>query len=330
MNKEIEKYCEVEDEIDLYELVFIMLKNKKIIMVTTLIITLLSLGISFYIKENTHIRYGLNIINDYTIDGSEYLKKAKINVERESLNRLLNNDEVINEIFKNKKIKDLYFKTVGLNSNDIFAMREFLLKRIIINTDKKKDETQEVQPPSLEFNFFGDRDLSIEIGDLLIKLYTEKFLNKIYEKIDFRYDFVYREREKLRKDFEEIDLKIKNVMNEEFSNNYNNLNLEQIIALKYPVLFSELGNTRTLYNKYNDELLGFDGFKNDKNNKEVLKKVSSYYEIETKSKAKLIAMVGMILGFIAGIALAFIREFVVGYKKRYSSNGSLPTSIGNK
>ncbi|MGL5124312.1 MAG: Wzz/FepE/Etk N-terminal domain-containing protein [Fusobacteriaceae bacterium] len=316
MKQEIEKYCEREEEIDLYELLFIIFKNKKTIIITTLVVMVLSFTAALYIRANTYVKYGVKIVRDYSIENNIFLKKAKIIPERISIDTLLKNDDVIIALFKNQKLADLYHKSVSLKTDDISIMRNFILEKIKINTNKEEKLLLE-ERPSIEFDFLGNRNLSVEIGDLLIKLYTEEYLNKIYEKINFRYDFVSNEREKLRKDFEKVDLKIKNVMNIEFSNNYNNLNLEQIIALKYPVLFSELSNIRNLYNEYNEELIGLTGFKNDKNKKEILKKTSSYYEIKTKSKAKLILVVGIVLGLMLGITLAFIKEFVEKYKKKY-------------
>lgn len=317
MNQEVEKYCESEEEIDLYDLVFIMLKNKMVIIITTTIITLLALGMALYVRANNHVKYGINLSNNYSIDNDFFLKKTGIIPERNYVENMLKEDDVINKVFENQRLKDLYLKSITLNSDDISTKRKFISQKIKININDK-GKNLPIQTGTIEFDFNGDRNLSVEIGNLLFKLYNEQYLNLIYRKIDSKYNFIYNERQKAAKALDEMDFKIKNIMNQEFSNKYNNINPDQIIALKYPKLYSDMENIKNIYNKYNDELIGLDGFKNEKDNKIILNKMSSYYVIETPSKAKLILVAGIIAGLIMGVALAFTKEFIEGYKKKYS------------
>ena len=181
-----------------------------------------------------------------------------------------------------------------------------------------KDKNLPVQTGIIEFDFEGDKNLSIEIGNLLFEIYNEQYLSLIYKKIDSKYDFIYNERQKAAKALDEMDVKIKEIMDKEFSNKYNNINPDQVISLKYPKLYSDMENIKGIYNKYNNELMGLDGFKNERDNKIILSKISSYYIIETESKTKLILLVGIIAGLMMGIVLAFMKEFIEGYKKKYN------------
>lgn len=317
MNQEVERYHESEEEMDLYDLVFIMLKNKMIIIATTVLVTLLALGTALYVRANTHDKYGINLSNNYSIDDDFFLKKTGIIPERNYVENMLKEDNVISKVFENEKLKDLYLKSVTLNTDDVATKRKFLSKKVKIITNDR-DKNLPIQTGIIEFDFAGDKNLSIEIGNLLFKLYNEQYLNLIYKKIDSKYDFIYNERQKAAKDLDEMDAKIKEIMDKEFSNKYNNINPDQVISLKYPKIYSDMENIKSIYNKYNDELIGLDGFKNERDSKIILSKMSSYYVIEVKSKAKLILIIGIIAGLALGIILAFAKEFIEGYKKKYS------------
>lgn len=317
MNQEVERYHESEEEMDLYDLIFIMLKNKMIIIATTVLVTLLALGTALYVRANTHDKYGINLSNNYSIDDDFFLKKTGIIPERNYVENMLKEDNVISKVFENEKLKDLYLKSVTLNTDDVATKRKFLSKKVKIITNDR-DKNLPIQTGIIEFDFAGDKNLSIEIGNLLFKLYNEQYLNLIYKKIDSKYDFIYNERQKAAKDLDEMDAKIKEIMDKEFSNKYNNINPDQIISLKYPKIYSDMENIKNIYNKYNDELIGLDGFKNERDNKIILSKMSSYYVIEVESKAKLILIVGIIAGLALGIILAFVKEFIEGYQKKYS------------
>lgn len=316
MSKEVERYYESEDEVELYDLLFTILKNKRIVIITTVIITLLALGTALYVRATTHEKYGINLSNSYSIDNDFFLKKTGIIPERNNVENMLKDDSVISKIFENQKLKELYLKSVTKNVDDISIMRKFISKKIKI-TMNDNDKNLPIQRGTIELDFAGDKELSIEIGDLLFKLYNEQFLDLIYRKINSKYDFIYSERQKAAKNLEVMDIKIKDIMNKEFGNKYNNLNPDQIISLKYPKTYNDMVDIRNIYSKYNDELIGLDGFMNEKGNKIILNKNSSYYVIEVQSKAKLILIVGIIAGFIIGIALAFVKEFTEGYKKKY-------------
>ncbi|MGL5054430.1 MAG: hypothetical protein ACRC54_01930 [Fusobacteriaceae bacterium] len=317
MNQEVERYHEAEEEMDLYDLIFIMLKNKMIIIATTVLVTLLALGTALYVRANTHDKYGINLSNNYSIDDDFFLKKTGIIPERNYVENMLKEDNVISKVFENEKLKDLYLKSVTLNTDDVATKRKFLSKKVKIITNDR-DKNLPIQTGIIEFDFAGDKNLSIEIGNLLFKLYNEQYLNLIYRKIDSKYDFIYNERQKAAKDLDEMDAKIKEIMDKEFSNKYNNINPDQIISLKYPKIYSDMENIKSIYNKYNDELMGLNGFKNERDSKIILSKMSSYYVIEVESKAKLILIVGIIAGLALGIILAFVKEFIEGYQKKYS------------
>ena len=53
------------------------------------------------------------------------------------------------------------------------------------------------------------------------------------------------------------------------------------------------------------------------NNIEIIKETSDTYLVKGTSKAKLILAVGTVAGIFLGIMLAFLKEFIEGYKKRY-------------
>lgn len=63
-------------------------------------------------------------------------------------------------------------------------------------------------------------------------------------------------------------------------------------------------------------LIGLDGLKRDNNIKNIVSLDSSIYEVETKSKAKMILAIGIVFGMVLGIMSAFIAEFINSYKKR--------------
>ena len=308
---------EENDEIDLYELIAILVKNRVTIIVTAILITALSLGAALYVRAKTFDKYGITVNVNYDIENDFFLKKTGIIPNRLELQNLLKDDEVVIELFKNNKLKEIYLKNVTKKQDDISVMRKFLQKRInIIGEPKEKGKELLKENLTLEFDFLEDKNLSVEIGEILFKIYNDKMLNSIYQKIDEKYGFVFKEREKYRTELDSVELKLKKVMTEEFGNNYENIDTDQVLKLKYPKEYSNLQLLISNYDKYNEELNGLDGFKNEKDQKTVLIKTSSYYLIEVQSKAKMILAVGVFLGIALGVVLAFLKEFIEGYKKR--------------
>lgn len=306
-----------EDEIDLYELIAILVKNRVTILATAILITALSLGAALYIRAKTYDKYGITVNVNYDIGNDFFLKKTGIIPNRLELQNLLKDDEVVIELFKNNKLKEIYLKNATKKQDDISVMRKFLQKRInIIGEPKEKGKELLKENLTLEFDFLEDKNLSVEIGEALFKIYNDKMLNSIYQKIDEKYGFVFKEREKYRTELDSVELKLKKLMTEEFGNNYGNIDTDQVLKLKYPKEYSNLKLLISNYDKYNEELNGLDGFKNEKDQKTVLIKTSSYYLIEVQSKAKIILAVGIVLGIALGVVLAFLKEFIEGYKKR--------------
>lgn len=139
---------------------------------------------------------------------------------------------------------------------------------------------------------------------------------QVDDEIENRYEFLEKENKESREKLNIIENTIKELIEKEKNTITKDTNIKDFIEYTNPVLNVEKEKVSDLYNQSSEMLIGLNGLTRDPNIKNIVSLDSSVYEIEAKSKAKMILAIGVLFGIVLGIMSAFVAEFIDNYKKR--------------
>lgn len=293
---------ELDDEIDLYELIEILVRHKWSILITTILCTILSLGVALYVRSKTP---------DYLIK-SIFIKEDNYglkNVNKIDVDSVLLQDKNIEKILQIEPIKKVYLENTPKDIQNIISARKFLQEMITISKNEKNP--QEV---TIKTEIVADESSGREVINKYIDILGEQ--NNLKE-------IIVKEKENKNDSLKKVRREIKDIQREILEVFKNDGDLKEVkqsgdkveyIAYKYPELNLRKSEQEKYYNIYVEELVRLDSL-NDKI--DVIKETTDIYFVKGQSKAKLILAVGIVMGIFLGVMVAFLKEFIESYKKRY-------------
>lgn len=303
MNKELKvmKPKQYADEIDLYELIEILVRHKWSIIITTIFCTILSLGAALYVRSKTP-NY---LIKSILIQQDTYGLKG---VNKINIDTILLQDKNVKKILEIESIKAEYLEKTPKKMQNIASERKFLQEIITISKNEKIPE--EV---SIKTEIVADENSSRDVINRYIDILREQ---------DNLTNIIAKEKKVKGESLEKTKIEIENIQNEILDIFKNDSDLKDLkseekvsyIASKYPELSLRKNEQEKYYNTYVNELIRLDSL-NDK--LDIIKETTDIYFLKGQSKAKLILAVGMVMGLFLGIMVAFLKEFIDGYKRRY-------------
>lgn len=303
MNKEL-KVMETrqhDDEIDLYELIEILVRHKWSIVITTIVCTLLSLGAALYVRSKAPDYLIKNIV----VQQESYELKG---VNRIDVDAVLLQDKNVEKILEIESLKNRYLEIVPENMQNIASGRKFLQDIITISKNGKNLEEVAIKT-------------KIIVDETTGKNVINSYLDILKEQDNLSQVITNEKNVKLRA-LEEVKDSLKEVQNEMADIFKNDSDLRALkpedrvsyISYKYPELTLRKDEQEKYHNAYVDEVVKLNSL-NDRTN--IIREVSDIYLVKGQSKAKLILVVGIVMGLFLGIMVAFFKEFIDGYKRRY-------------
>ena len=313
-----------EDEVDIYKLVNIFLKNIRIFIIVS-VIGILITGIYIakkiiFDKNNvSYIDYTLNYeeINSYIGNNIYYPKKNPEGI-------LLDN-KYLELLFENPNLKALYEEKVKEDRDSITTKRRFLENNEIIVTSslkklaKTKEEQDLISPDSYKTTVKVNRkeDKNREISNSIMTTYLS-ILNQYYKENMF--DYLAERKKYLEKTLPVLKKQLEtNAVSENISivsggnggadNNY--------FKYIYPI---QVSNIDTYYEKYKALETEYQAIKTlfdlELNKTENFIKYDTSIIIEKEKTGNIIKLgIGIFISLCLGILATFIKEFIEGYKK---------------
>ena len=313
-----------EDEISIYEILNIFLKNIKTFIIVTiigLIATCLFIAKKIIFDKNntTYINYTLNYEEIKSYIGKDIYYPQK------SPKEILLDDKYLEILFENPELKDLYDKKVKENRDDISTKRDFLTENKILEinslkeTTKTKEEQDLISPDSYRTTVRVNKkyDKNRIVSDSIMKTYLD-ILNQYYKENMFDYleerkAYLEKSLPILKRQLEEnaVDGKIS------ISSGGSGTNDNNYFKYIYPI---QVSNIDTYYEKYKTFESEYQSIKTlidlELNKAEnFIKYDSSIINIKEKSGNMTKLLMGIVLSLCLGIFATFIKEFVEGYKK---------------
>ena len=317
-----------EDEISIYEILNIFLKNIKIFIIVTiigLIATCLFIAkrIIFDKNNTSYINYTLNYQEIKSYMGEIYYP-------RKNPKELLLDDKYLDLLFENPELKNLYEKEVKQNKDDISTKREFLSENKILEINslkelaKTKEEQDLLSPDSYRTTVRVNRKLDKDrvVSDSIMKTYLN-ILNQYYKENMFDYleerkGYLEKSLPVLKRQLEENAVSGKVSISAGGTGTADNNYFKYI----YPI---QVSNIDTYYEKYKTFESEYQSIKTlidlELNKSEnFIKYDSSIINIKEKSGNMKKLIMGVVLSLCLGLFTVFVKEFLEGYKKNKASN----------
>ena len=317
-----------ENEINIYDLINIFVKNIKIFIIVTIIgmiATCLYVGkrIVFDKNNTTYINYTLNYQEIKSYMGEIYYP-------RKSPKELLLDDKYLELLFENPELKNLYEEKVKQNRDDISTKRDFLTENKIleINSLKELAKTKEEQDllssdsyrTTVRVNrkFDKNREVSNSIMKTYLTILNQYYKENMFDYLEERKAYLEKSLPVLKRQLEENAVSGKIPVSAGGTDSTNNNYFKYI----YPI---QVSNIDTYYEKYKTFESEYQSIRTlidlELNKSEnFIKYDSSIINIKEKSGNMMKLAIGIILSICLGIFLAFTKEFIEGYKK---SKGNL-------
>ena len=313
-----------ENEINIYDLINIFIKNIKLfikVSILGIILTCLFIGVRIVFFKN-------NILTmEYRLDYTElesYLS-GKVFYPRKEPSQILLENKYLEELFEDSELKAYYEKNVKEDRDNPNIKRQFLIEKKLLEDEPKKIKTKKedkkeegVIPDSYKItvrvNKREDKDkkLSLSIMNTYLKIVKEYYNETIFKYIEDRR--VYSdERLPVLKNLLEENAVITNSLNFDKNKPVEDNFLRYI----YPV---KVSNVDTYYPEYvkleteNQAIKTISGL--GLNNIDNFIKYDTSIITEKEKTGNIIKLgIGIFLSLCLGGLVVFIREFIRGYKK---------------
>jgi hypothetical protein len=318
-----------EDELNIYDILNIFLKNIKTFIIVTiigLIATCLFIAKKMIFDKNntTYINYTLNYEEIKSYIGKDIYYPQK------SPKEILLDDKYLALLFENPELKSLYEEKVKENKDDISTKRDFLTENKILETSslqemaKTKEEQDLLSPDSYRTTVRVNKkyDKNRAVSDSIMKSYLS-ILNQYYKENMFDYleerkAYLEKSLPVLKRQLEEnaVDGKIS------ISSGGSGTNDNNYFKYIYPI---QVSNIDTYYEKYKTFESEYQSIKTlidlELNKAEnFIKYDSSIINVKEKSGVAVKLAVGLVISMFLGILVAFVKEFIEGYKKNKANN----------
>ena len=320
----IEDDFQGENEINIYDLISIFIKNIKLFVIVSIlgiIVTCLYVAKRIvFDKNNTiYINYTLNYeeMNSYIGDNVYYPKRNP--------KEILLDNKYIDLLFENPELKALYEEKVKEDRDSIDTKRQFLVNNRILETlsikELTKDETEKelISPDSYRTTVRINKrnDIGKKVSNSIITTYLD-ILKRYYKENMF--DYLAERKKYLEKTLPMLkkQLEVNAVSgNIPITSGGTGATDNNYFKYIYPI---QVSNIDTYYEKYKALETEYQAIKTlfelELNKTENFIKYDSSIIVEREKSGNIIKFgIGVFLSLCLGVLVIFIKEFMEGYKK---------------
>ncbi|EFE87086.1 hypothetical protein [Fusobacterium periodonticum] len=317
-----------EDEISIYEILNIFLKNIKIFIIVTIIgmiVTCLYVAkrIIFDKNNTTYINYTLNYQEIKSYMGEVYYP-------RKNPKEILLDDKYLELLFENPELKGIYEEKVKENRDNISTKRDFLTENNILEIKnlreiaKSKEEQDLLSSDSyrttvrVNKKFDKNREVSNSIMKSYLDILNQYYKENMFDYLEERKAYLEKSLPVLKKQLEDNAVSGKIPISSGGSGTTENNYFKYI----YPI---QVSNIDTYYEKYKTFESEYQSIKTlvdlELNKAEsFIKYDSSIINVKEKSGNMTKLLIGIVLSLCLGVFAVFVKEFLESYKKNKKSN----------
>ena len=313
-----------ENEINIYDLINIFLKNIKLFVIVSIlgiIISSLYIGKRIIFDKNNiiYINYTLNYeeINSYIGKDIYYPKKSP--------KEILLDNKYIDLLFENPELKALYEEKVKEDRDNVNTKRQFLTNNKVLETStikeltKNKDEQELISPNSYRTIVRVNRrdESGRKVSESVMTTYLD-ILNQYYKENMF--DYLAERKQYLEKTLPALKKQLEeNAVSGNISITSGGTGITDNNYFKY-IYPIQVSNIDTYYEKYKLLETEYQAIKTlfdlELNKTENFIKYDSSIIIEKEKSGNIVKLgIGIFLSLCFGVMATFIKEFFEGYKK---------------
>ncbi len=308
---------EFEEEIDLFKLLDIFIKNFKLFLIMTFIGSILTIAFVgkriVFDKENViYINYTLNH------DELESYLGGKVYYPQISPDNILLDDEYVEKLFEVPALKEIYEAKVTQDKELIETKRQFLNNSKIIQTVPLKSLAKEADQNSvspyaykttvrLNKKLDANREASKTILNAYLQLLKEYYDKNVFGYISERKEYLEKMLPPLKRQLEENAVVSQGAVPASMGeNNY--------FKYMYPI---KVSNIDTYYEKYKTFENEYQSIKalSDAGINNYVRFDSSIITDREKSKNLIFLGTGIFISLAIGVLSTFLKEFVEEYRK---------------
>lgn len=303
--REKDIYC--EDEIDLLDLIRILIRNIKLILIVGSFSFLLTVVGVFYLKGQEKKVSAQNFRIISKLDNF-YRQKANVIIKNIDIDEILYSDGNVDGIFKLID-KDKELKGIELTLSE---KRRYLESIIGIERVTEKLGKEDIfKYYKIEVEGLEDQDSREKVINGYLNLINHLIEIEYLKSIETKYREVTVREEVASKEISRLNLEVDRLISKESPEIFSNQSISEFIKGKYSKLYYDQLKANELYSKYTNELVGLDGLKADKaklgENVEIL---SDIYEVKGDSKTLLLLAIGAVLSGMLSLIAVFIKELI--------------------
>lgn len=308
---------EFEEEIDLFKLLDIFIKNFKLFLIMTFIgsiLTVVFVGKRIVFDKNNviYINYTLNH------DELESYLGGKVYYPQISPDNILLDDEYVEKLFEVPALKEIYEAKVTQDKELIETKRQFLNNSKIIQTVSLKSLAKETDQDSvspyaykttvrLNKKLDANREASKTILNAYLQLSKEYYDKNVFGYISERKEYLEKLLPPLKRQLEENAVVSQGAVPASMGeNNY--------FKYMYPI---KVSNIDTYYEKYKTFENEYQSIKalSDAGINNYVRFDSSIIVEKEKSKNLMFLGIGIFISLAIGVLSTFLKEFVEEYRK---------------
>lgn len=318
----IEDDFQEENEISIYDIINIFLKNIKLFIVVSIIGIIVT---CLYVTKRIIFDKNNVLTISYTLNYAElesYLG-VKVYYPKKSPNEILLEDKYLEKFFENKELKEYYEKNIKENRDNVNTKRRFLIDNKILENIPRKENLEIKDSPTISDSYKvmvktnkrydKDGNISYKILEAYLNVLKDYYNENIFEYINNREKYLEGAIPILKKELIDNTI-VGEVVITDMMNNENNY-------LKYffPIKVSNIDSYYPEYIKLESEYQAIKTlFGLGLNKIENFIKYDSSIIVEKEKSGNIIKLgIGIFLSLCLGILAVFIKEFIEGYKKEY-------------
>lgn len=311
---------EFEEEIDLFRLLDIFIKNFKLFLIMTFIgsiLTVVFVGKRIVFDKNNviYINYTLNH------DELESYLGGKVYYPQISPDSVLLDNEYVEKLFEVPALKEIYEAKVTEDRDNVTTKRQFLADSKLIETVALKSLFKENEQAGISDYSYRttvrvnrrldkDREVSKAILNAYLELLKEYYNKNIFGYITERKTYLEKILPPLKRQLEENAVVSQGAVPASMGeNNY--------FKYMYPI---KVSNIDTYYEKYKTFENEYQSIKSLSDTE--LDKTNNYVKLDTsiivdreKSKNLIFLGIGIFISLAIGVLSTFLKEFVEEYRK---------------
>lgn len=303
-----------EEEINLYDILKVLDKYKKKMLLIIIIGILISFGAALvsrkFRKESTFQEYRIGYS---ALESDYYYQLIGLNYSKFDISDILQVEKYIDRFLAIPELKKLYEEQKGDNTKiELYKKIDFINRIIKVgNVDGYNVVTTTLD---------SDIDIAPRIIETYFSILQEEIPDKIKSLLLETKEMALQTNSNAVEHLNDVKVKLANVVRSNSIKANNIEDLDFLVSLKYPLLISDKNLYQNIYAKTTKEITGVDVVLREGKINQIIEKRGSMVVTDSRSNAASVLLAGSFLSVLLAFLFVIITEVKNSYKKYRTEN----------